>query len=188
MKWWPSKRLSLLLLFLVVGVAVGGIAYASIPDSGGVIHGCYQKNNGNLRVIDSSGKGCTTSEKPRDWSQTGPTGLTGESGATGPTGATGATGPSGVSGYEIVSHTTTDTTSSGGVNGFFSVSCPQGKKAVGGGGSAVDGVGAIGVNDGVRASVPSNGGAGWVIAVWVDNPSNVTGFTVTVYAICENAS
>ena len=30
--------------------------------------------------------------------------------------------------------------------------------------------------------------AGWVIAVWVDNPTNVTGFTVTVYAICENAS
>ena len=93
-----------------------------------------------------------------------------------------------MSGYEIVSHETVNTTSQGGVNGFFSVSCPQGKKAVGGGGSAVDGVGAIGVNDGVRASVPSNGGAGWVIAVWVDNPSNVTGFTVTVYAICENAS
>ena len=44
-------------------------------------------------------------------------------------------------GYEIVSDKTIDTTSSGGVNGFFSVSCPQGKKAVGGGGSAVDGGG-----------------------------------------------
>ena len=80
---------------------------------------------------------------------------------------------SGVSGYEIVSDTTTNTTSSGGVNGFFSVTCPQGKKAVGGGGSAVDGIGAIGVNDGVRASLPTNGGASWLIAVWVDNPSNV---------------
>jgi hypothetical protein len=93
-----------------------------------------------------------------------------------------------VSGYEIVSDTTTNTTSSGGVNGFFSVTCPQGKKAVGGGGSAVDGIGAIGFNDGVRASLPSNGGASWVIDVLVDNPSNVSGFTVTVYAICEDAS
>ena len=53
------------------------------------------------------------------------------------------------SGYEIVSDKTINATSSRGAHGFFSVSCPQGKKAVGGGGSAVHGIGAIGVNDGV---------------------------------------
>ena len=40
----------------VVGVAVGSvgsaIAFASIPDAGGVIHGCYD-NKGTLRVIDT---------------------------------------------------------------------------------------------------------------------------------------
>jgi hypothetical protein len=179
MKQVPGRRGVAAAVVVVAAIAAGGIAYASIPDSNGVIHGCYKNTNGSLRVIDSGGKGCQIGETPLDWSQTGPTG---------PTGATGASGASGVSGYEIVSDTTTNTTSSGGVNGFFSVTCPQGKKAVGGGGSAVDGIGAIGVNDGVRASLPTNGGASWLIAVWVDNPSNVSGFTVTVYAICENAS
>ena len=91
MKLRRGRRLSLVGLVLGVGVAVGGIAYASIPDSNGVIHGCYVKTSGKLRVIDSGGKGCDPSEKPLNWSQTGPTGLTGP---TGSTGATGATGPS----------------------------------------------------------------------------------------------
>jgi hypothetical protein len=34
--------------------AVSGIAYATIPDSGGVIHGCYGKSGGDLRVIDAT--------------------------------------------------------------------------------------------------------------------------------------
>jgi hypothetical protein len=28
-----------------MGLAAAGIAYASIPDGNGVIHGCYQKNS-----------------------------------------------------------------------------------------------------------------------------------------------
>jgi hypothetical protein len=93
--------LSLLVLAVVFGVAVGGIAYASIPDSKGVIHGCYRKTTGQLIVIDSDGKGCEEGWKPLNWSQTGATGLTGPTGptgATGPTGSTGATGPTGARG------------------------------------------------------------------------------------------
>jgi len=33
---------------------------ASIPDSGGVIHGCYLKGVGSLRVIDSPNQKCIT--------------------------------------------------------------------------------------------------------------------------------
>jgi hypothetical protein len=85
---------------VVVAIAVGGIAYASIPDSNGVIHGCYVKTIGKLRVIDSGGKGCEKGEKPLNWSQTGtgtigPTGPTGATGLAGATGATGPTGPTG---------------------------------------------------------------------------------------------
>jgi len=101
MKMLTGRRLGLIGLVVGVGVAVAGIAYASIPDSGGLIQGCYQKNNGNLRVIDSTGKGCTASEKPLSWNQTGPSGLTGSTGltgATGPTGSTGATGGTGPTG------------------------------------------------------------------------------------------
>jgi hypothetical protein len=31
----------------------GGIAFASIPGSGGTISGCYANDGGSLRVIDS---------------------------------------------------------------------------------------------------------------------------------------
>jgi hypothetical protein len=77
-----------MLVAIAAGLTAGGIAYASIPDSG-IIHGCYKKNKGDLRVIDpSAGGSCGPSETPLDWNQTGPTGL---KGGTGPTGATGPT-------------------------------------------------------------------------------------------------
>lgn len=59
----------------VVGGVAGGIAYASIPDSNGVIHGCYQKKKGDLRVIDSASQSCGSKESPLTWSQTGPPGF-----------------------------------------------------------------------------------------------------------------
>jgi hypothetical protein len=42
--------------FLLTSVAVFtlvGSAWASIPDSGGVIHGCYKPSDGKLHVIDT---------------------------------------------------------------------------------------------------------------------------------------
>jgi hypothetical protein len=92
-----TGRLALIALAVGVGVAVGGIAYASIPDANGVIHGCYNSDNGALRVFGKSKdfQQCNAGEKPLDWSQTGPTGLTGPTGPTGTSGATGPTGPTG---------------------------------------------------------------------------------------------
>jgi len=102
------SRGSKLLLALILGAAVFGVVsavQAAIPDSNGVINGCYQKNVGNLRVIDpSAGDSCRPSEIPISWSQTGPQGPPGATGPAGPvgpagpkgdTGATGATGPAG---------------------------------------------------------------------------------------------
>jgi len=74
-------------LAIVGALVVGGIAYANIPDAGGVIHGCYNKTQGSLRVIDSEkGQACTNGESPLNWSQTGPQGIQGPKGPTGPTG------------------------------------------------------------------------------------------------------
>jgi hypothetical protein len=90
--------------FLVGGVAgaflAGGAAgFAAIPDSSGVINGCYQKNVGNLRVIDSSAGGdCRPSEIAISWSDTGPQGPVGPQGPKGDTGATGPQGPVGPAG------------------------------------------------------------------------------------------
>jgi hypothetical protein len=86
-----------LLLALAVGGAVFGIAsavQASIPSSGGVIHGCYGKpgtpQKGQLRVRDADqGEQCRVYENQVDWNATGVSGATGPTGPTGPTGASG---------------------------------------------------------------------------------------------------
>jgi hypothetical protein len=89
-------RLSVL-IGVAIGLAAGGIAYASIPGPGGVIHGCYLKQGGNLRVVDSAAS-CKSSEGSLSWNQRGVTGATGTSGAAGTTGATGPSGPTGPAG------------------------------------------------------------------------------------------
>ena len=106
MRRFTIGRVRWLLGGAVVGsIVAGGAAFAAIPDSSGVINGCYQKNVGNLRVIDpSAGDSCRPSEIGISWSQTGPQGPPGPQGVQGPkgdtgaTGATGATGPAGPAG------------------------------------------------------------------------------------------
>ncbi len=76
----------LLVTLAVAGLALGaGIAYASIPDSGGAIHGCYANKDGGLRVIDTGSGGACDSKKetPLTWNQKGPTGARGPTGPTG---------------------------------------------------------------------------------------------------------
>jgi len=77
----------------------GGVAFAIIPASSGLISACYQSNNGQLRVIDpDAGQGCLPSEVPLAWNQVGPqgpAGATGASGPAGPSGPPGAAGPAG---------------------------------------------------------------------------------------------
>jgi hypothetical protein len=60
-------------------VITGGIAYATIPDSAGVIQGCYGPG-GFLRVIDSPAETCHANETALEWNQTGPQGAAGEPG------------------------------------------------------------------------------------------------------------
>lgn len=58
---------SLVALLAVVVVATGGLAYAAIPDAGGVIHSCYTKSSGAWRVIDSeAGQSCKSNEATLD--------------------------------------------------------------------------------------------------------------------------
>jgi hypothetical protein len=64
--------------FTALMVALGGVAFAAIPDSHGTIHGCYQKSNGGLRVVQSAAD-CKPSEQTLDWNQQGPPGPPGPS-------------------------------------------------------------------------------------------------------------
>lgn len=59
-------------------VGVGfGVAQASIPDSSGIIHACYQVHGGWLRVIGSNAQSCRHSERGISWPSTVAAGLTG---------------------------------------------------------------------------------------------------------------
>jgi hypothetical protein len=83
---------ALVVAMVAVVLSLGAAAYATIPDSGGVIHGCYQTNGGLLappqgtvRVVDGAqGQGCRAGETALDWNQTGPQGPAGPAGPTGP--------------------------------------------------------------------------------------------------------
>lgn len=84
-----------------------GVAYATIPDSGGVYTACKLNATGTIRLIDpsigaSSLLGhCTSIETQITWNQQGQQGLKGETGAAGPEGPkgdTGAIGPQGPAG------------------------------------------------------------------------------------------
>lgn len=98
------KGLNRLCVALAVALAtVGSVAYATIPD-GNTIHGCYERVNGQLRVIDVSDD-CRRSELAISWNQQGPKGdrgLQGEAGADGLNGRDGVDGQDGPDGRDGV--------------------------------------------------------------------------------------
>jgi len=148
------RRLAVLAFGLVLTLAGGGAALATIPD-GGTVNACFAKGTGAVRVIDASSAQCKAGESPLSWSQTAPQGPKGTAGPQGPKGGLGDQGPQGVKG------STGDVGPAGpagpqgpqgspGNPGYFKVQtdwfevawtenrtieaqCPSGTKAVGGG-------------------------------------------------------
>jgi hypothetical protein len=196
----------------VLLVAIGGVAYASIPGSNGVIKACYNKpgllglGQGELRVIDS-GASCKSTETELSWNQsgpkgdigpagpvgpagpkgdTGPTGAQGEPGPQGPQGPQGPAGPAGqVAGYEIVSHAEGSATTPLPI--ASSVACPTGKKVLGGGAFISDQTGATSDVAALVSTRPLSDGDAWAAttARLTDDPVNGR---LTVWAICATVS
>jgi hypothetical protein len=83
-----STRKRLVLLIALGGVVAAGVAYAAIPDGDGVIHACYDKQLGQVRIVDTGPnpvpKGCGKNEVAISWNQTGPQGPAGPPGPPGP--------------------------------------------------------------------------------------------------------
>ena len=116
MKAFVGRRPRRLAALVVAGlVLAGGVAYATIPDSGKVYTACMVKHIGTIRLIDPSLPSnnfmshCTALETQISWNQqgqagqpgpTGPRGDTGATGAQGPKGDVGATGPAGAAGAD----------------------------------------------------------------------------------------
>jgi len=101
MRGWIRRRVLRLALVTTGLLAVaGGIAYATIPDSGNVFHACMLNNIGTVRLIDRSLPSgslmshCTSFETEVAWNQTGQQGPPGVQGPAGPAGPAGPTGPS----------------------------------------------------------------------------------------------
>jgi Collagen triple helix repeat (20 copies) len=174
-KHLSQRGIRLLLATTVLLALAAGIAYASIPDSSGVIQACYQKVNGQLRVIDTSKGGtCNSSETALSWNQTGPigakgttgakgstgaNGINGQKGATGPPGANGtngakgATGPKGpAGGLDSVQVVSQNVAGTGGFVTLF-VDCPAGTTLTGGGAQIL---GHVGDADGFGPRIISN--------------------------------
>lgn len=86
------KKLMILLAGPTAALALGSVALGSIPDGNGVIHSCYGKSGGNLRVLDAANTTCGGNETGLTWNTTGPAGPQGPKGDKGEKGDTGAAG------------------------------------------------------------------------------------------------
>jgi hypothetical protein len=129
----------------------------------------------------------------------GPIGHRGDRGPKGPkglkgdTGAQGQPGPAGVSGYEIVNQTFTDvfapdSISTRGLSAVETVSCPSGKRVIGGGAD----LGTNATQNGqqrqmqLSSSAPNGAGNGWSVQLFNNSTSFGSSIDVKVYAICAN--
>jgi hypothetical protein len=83
------------LIGVVAAAIFGGVAWASIPDSSGVIHTCYSQSTGTWRPIDYPTQRCKSGETQLDLNQKGAKGDKGDAGATGPSGPAGPKGDKG---------------------------------------------------------------------------------------------
>lgn len=130
-----ANVISTLALFLALG---GGAAWGigrSIPGPDGTIHACYAINGGTLRVIDSDAS-CKLLEKKLSWNQKG---AKGDPGPKGDQGAKGDPGPpgSGFGGLQVTSDLVE--VPAGSARWAKALAwCPEGKKVIGGGGTATE--------------------------------------------------
>jgi hypothetical protein len=154
-----KTRIGTIIAGLVLAAALaGGVAYATIPASDGMINGCYRTSlddqKGQLRIVDDPAS-CRSNEMAIQWSQEGPQGIQGIQGiqgVQGETGATGAQGPKGDKGD-------TGDTGAAGTNGTNGADGEDGQPGTNG----IDGVdgapGANGTNgtDGAPGANGTNG-------------------------------
>jgi hypothetical protein len=191
------------LLALTTGGAYATGVLGSPVDADGVIHGCYQKYNGTLRLVAADDPACRTSEQQIAWSRTGPqgekgdtgekgekgdTGEKGEKGDAGPQGiqgdrgTAGADGAAGVSGYHIVG---ADLTVSGSHRVTYSLSCGSGEVVLGGGAWRFTNPGSIDIEPRVTQSAPIDERT-WEVKI--NNFASLRSWDYRVQITCARAS
>ena len=88
------KKLSMVVGTIFVVVLVWPFHCYAVDN---VIHGCYEKYTGHLRIVKNAGA-CHRSEHSISWNTSGPAGPKGPQGAVGPAGPQGLQGPQGPQG------------------------------------------------------------------------------------------
>jgi hypothetical protein len=174
-----STRAASAAVIAIAIAAVSGVAWAAVPDTSNVIHGCYGKVRGDLKVIE--GDACPKGYLPLNWNQQGIQGVPGDQGiqgipgVKGDQGIQGIQGPSGISDQEVVTVSVPQDTSEGKTG---TATCPAGKSVLGGGyamTASIDARASI-----VRASRPTAAGDGWTVNAFAFNSN----WGLNVYAIC----
>jgi hypothetical protein len=152
------------LLTLVMIVCFGGVvAVVSSPALGQpVINACYQKKQGQLRIVPA-GEHCRPSEVPISWNIQGPAG--------------------GIKGLERVDFSTHDDTTS---PKHVFAKCPTGKVVVGGG-AQVFVQGQVAGPIALKKSYPSQALDGWAASAEDMASTNLSWF-LTAYALCATPS
>jgi hypothetical protein len=130
------KKIAALLTALLL---LSGVAYASIPDASGVIHGCVKNGTTGqreIRVIDTAYTTvCSAGWTAVTWNQTGPqgpVGATGPQGPAGPAGPQGPVGPTGATNATYYVRIDEAQTIGGGGSNAIQVTCPAPDIATGG--------------------------------------------------------
>jgi hypothetical protein len=121
-----------------VGLRHHGVAVAAIPGPAAVIHGCYTKKTGSLRVLPR-GRTCARSESAIAWNQTGPIGPRGFAGPAGIPGTNGTNGKNGTNGANGATNLIVRTHAVTAQSAESMVPCNPGERAVSGGVSRSDG-------------------------------------------------
>jgi hypothetical protein len=191
----PRLTFANIVAMLALILAMTGFAAAAIPDARGVIHGCYEKSTGILRVI-KAGKRCSKSEKSISWNQQGRRGRNGTNGTNGVNGTNGSNGmpgppgPPGTNGTNGATTVTVKTASVSipgtGVSTSAGIACSTGQRATGGGfnsgyTTAVVTLSSPSSDGGVNPSTTGQTPNGWLIVV---HSSVAT--TGDIYVVCAS--
>jgi hypothetical protein len=161
---------------LAGGTIVAGVSAASVPDSGGVIHGCYNAKLTTVRVIDPAlGQSCQTrlGEAPLDWNQQGPPG------ATGPQGPPGAA--AGVKSTDFQDRAVSLLIEPG--ERSFTIECLDGYVAVSGGFRTSGAASPVRVVTSMPANNYSTAQGAWTVVAVNTHPTDAQQFAA--YAICQ---
>lgn len=185
---------------VVVAVAVVAASAVALAASGGVSKAPKVKVKCPTNVLSGKKVTCRLFGKlpqgPKgDQGPRGQKGQKGEKGQRGEAGPRGATGANGVSGYEVVNQTFKEVfiQNSGGMRGLSevkTVSCPAGKRVIGGGTN----LGTNATQNGqqrqvtVSLSAPNGAGTAWSVQLFNNSTTIDTSIDLQVFAICASAN